>query len=85
MPWLERRRWDGLGPVCLRRCRTAGSHSRWPSSWSCCFTFLDNTVVAGIAQRGLEPAKRETYSDGVRKMTYIDPDGNENGFGGLPR
>lgn len=44
-----------------------------------------DTVVAGIAQRGLEPAKREAYSDGVRKMTYIDPDGNEIGFGGLPR
>ena len=42
-------------------------------------------VVAGIAQRGLEPAKRETYSNGVRKVTYIDPDGNEIGFGGLPR
>lgn len=44
-----------------------------------------DTVMAGIAQRGLEPAKRETYSNGVRKMTYIDPDGNEIGFGGLPR
>ena len=31
------------------------------------------------------PAKRETYSDGVRKITYIDRDGNEIGFGGLPR
>ena len=44
-----------------------------------------DTVVVGIAQRGLEPAKRETYSNGVCKMTYIDPDGNEIGFGGLPR
>ena len=44
-----------------------------------------DAVVAGIAQRGLEPAKRETYSNGVHKMTYIDPDGNEIGFGGLPR
>ena len=44
-----------------------------------------DTVVAGIAQRGLKPAKRETYSNSVRKMTYIDPDGNEIGFGGLPR
>ena len=43
-----------------------------------------DAVVAGIAQRGLEPAKRETYSNGVRKVTYIDPDGNEIGFGGLP-
>jgi hypothetical protein len=42
-------------------------------------------VVAEIAQLGVEPAKRETYSDGVRKITYIDRDGNEIGFGGLPR
>ena len=40
--------------------------------------------VAGIAQRGLEPAQRETYPNGVRKITYIDPDGNEIGFGGIP-
>jgi hypothetical protein len=48
--------------------------------------FLDDldTVVAGINQRGLEPAKRETYSNGVRKITYRDPDGNEIGFGGGP-
>lgn len=44
-----------------------------------------DTVVAEIAQRGLEPAKRETYANGVRKVTYADPDGNEIGFGGLPR
>ena len=44
-----------------------------------------DTLVAGIAQRGLEPAKQETYPNGVRKITYADPDGNEIGFGGLPR
>ena len=44
-----------------------------------------DTVVAEIAQLGLESAKRETYSDGVRKITYIDRDGNEIRFGGLPR
>jgi catechol 2,3-dioxygenase-like lactoylglutathione lyase family enzyme len=38
--------------------------------------------VAGIADRGLEPAERETYDNGVRKVTYRDPDGNEIGFGG---
>jgi predicted enzyme related to lactoylglutathione lyase len=43
-----------------------------------------DAVVAEIAQRGLEPAKRETYSNGVRKTTYVDPDGNEIGFGGVP-
>ncbi|MFI6265260.1 VOC family protein [Micromonospora sp. NPDC051006] len=40
--------------------------------------------LAGIAGRGLEPAKRETYSNGVRKATFRDPDGNEIGFGGGP-
>ena len=40
--------------------------------------------VAGIAERGLEPALRETYENGVRKVTYRDPDGNEFGLGGGP-
>lgn len=42
---------------------------------------LDARVEA-IAERGLEPAGRETYSNGVRKVTYRDPEGNEVGFGG---
>jgi predicted enzyme related to lactoylglutathione lyase len=37
-----------------------------------------------IADRGLEPSERETYSDGARKAIYRDPDGNEIGFGGAP-
>ena len=40
--------------------------------------------VAGMAARGIEPALRETYENGVRKVTYRDPDGNETGFGGGP-
>jgi predicted enzyme related to lactoylglutathione lyase len=40
--------------------------------------------VAQIADRGLAPAERETYSNGVRKITYRDPDGNEIGVGGGP-
>jgi catechol 2,3-dioxygenase-like lactoylglutathione lyase family enzyme len=40
--------------------------------------------VAGITGRGLEPSSRETYANGVRKVTYRDPDGNEIGFGGAP-
>ena len=40
--------------------------------------------VAEIAQRGLEPAQQETYPNGTRKITYVDPDGNEIGFGGVP-
>ena len=38
--------------------------------------------VAAIAARGLEPDDQETYSGGVRKIVYRDPDGNEVGFGG---
>jgi predicted enzyme related to lactoylglutathione lyase len=40
--------------------------------------------VAQIADRGLEPTNRETYANGMRKVTYCDPDGNEIGFGGAP-
>jgi hypothetical protein len=43
-----------------------------------------DAVVADIASRGLEPAEQETYSNGVRKATYRDADGNEVGFGGMP-
>jgi catechol 2,3-dioxygenase-like lactoylglutathione lyase family enzyme len=40
--------------------------------------------IAQITDRGLEPAKREVYENGVCKTTYRDPDGNEIGFGGGP-
>jgi catechol 2,3-dioxygenase-like lactoylglutathione lyase family enzyme len=40
--------------------------------------------VARILERGLEPAEREIYDNGVRKTTFRDPDGNEIGFGGAP-
>jgi catechol 2,3-dioxygenase-like lactoylglutathione lyase family enzyme len=40
--------------------------------------------LAKIAARGPEPATLETYSNGVRKATFADPDGNEIGLGGGP-
>jgi predicted enzyme related to lactoylglutathione lyase len=40
--------------------------------------------VATAAEHGIEPVQRETYGNGVRKVTYRDPDGNELGFGGMP-
>jgi catechol 2,3-dioxygenase-like lactoylglutathione lyase family enzyme len=40
--------------------------------------------VAAIAARGLEPDEHETYSSGMRKVLYRDPDGNDLGFGGAP-
>lgn len=41
--------------------------------------------IEQITGRGLAPALRETYANGVRKTTYRDPDGNEIGFGGAPQ
>jgi catechol 2,3-dioxygenase-like lactoylglutathione lyase family enzyme len=38
--------------------------------------------LAAIAARGLEPDEQLTYSSGMRKVIYHDPDGNEVGFGG---
>ncbi|MER5209629.1 VOC family protein [Streptomyces sp. NPDC002838] len=48
--------------------------------------FVDDfdTRVTQIAERGIEPLKRETYANGVRKAIYRDPEGNEIGFGGAP-
>ena len=48
--------------------------------------FVDDldAAVSDIGSRGLEPAEQETYSNGVRKATYRDADGNEIGFGGPP-
>ena len=40
--------------------------------------------VGNISARGIKPASRETYDNGVRKVIYRDPDGNEVGFGGAP-
>jgi catechol 2,3-dioxygenase-like lactoylglutathione lyase family enzyme len=47
--------------------------------------FVDDldAQIAAAAARGAEPDGRETYSDGVRKAIYRDPDGNEVGFGGM--
>lgn len=42
--------------------------------------FVDDhdALVEQIAERGLEPAERETYSNGVRKVSYRDPDGQRD-------
>jgi hypothetical protein len=37
-------------------------------------------LVAQLADRRLDPVERETYANGVRKLTYRDPDGNEIGL-----
>jgi len=49
--------------------------------------FIDDldAHVAAVAARGLEPDERVTYSNGVGKAVYRDPDGNEVGYAGEPR
>jgi catechol 2,3-dioxygenase-like lactoylglutathione lyase family enzyme len=37
-----------------------------------------------IHERGIEPTTDETYGNGVRKLEYHDPDGNQVGIGGGP-
>ena len=44
---------------------------------------LDDRMTA-IADQGIEPALEETYGNGVRKTTYVDPDGNRFAFGEVP-
>jgi predicted enzyme related to lactoylglutathione lyase len=48
--------------------------------------FVDDldALVAGIIARGIEPTTEEVYGNGVRKVTFHDPDGNRIGFGGAP-
>jgi catechol 2,3-dioxygenase-like lactoylglutathione lyase family enzyme len=40
--------------------------------------------VDGAGQRGIEPESRETYDNGVRKIIFRDPEGNELGCAGAP-
>jgi predicted enzyme related to lactoylglutathione lyase len=57
------------------------------SAGNCVVTiFLEDldAYVAEITARGLELAEREAYSNGVRKLIYRDPDGNELAFAGAP-
>jgi hypothetical protein len=46
--------------------------------------FVDDvdSIVGQIGSRGIDPAKQETYANGVRKLSYRDADGNEIAFGG---
>lgn len=47
-------------------------------------SFVDDVRarVAELADRGIEPAKRERYGNGMTKVIYRDADGNEISLGG---
>ena len=40
--------------------------------------------VADLEAEGISPVRRETYDNGVRKVLYTDPDGNQLGLGAAP-
>jgi catechol 2,3-dioxygenase-like lactoylglutathione lyase family enzyme len=44
-----------------------------------------DALAAQIGDRGLHPVEQESYAEGVRKLIYRDPDGNEFGFGSVPQ
>ena len=48
--------------------------------------FIDDieAYVAQVEDRGLAPVDRESYANGVRKVSYEDPDGNRFEFGAAP-
>lgn len=48
--------------------------------------FVDDlsAFLAAASSRGLAPESQETYDNGVRKVLFRDPDGNEVGVGGAP-
>lgn len=57
-----------------------------PAGHSMLTLFIDDLdrFVEAAAARDLEPDSHETYDNGVRKVVYRDPDGNEIGVGGPP-
>jgi catechol 2,3-dioxygenase-like lactoylglutathione lyase family enzyme len=48
-------------------------------------TLMVDDLDDRVEEIGIEPAERETYDNGVRKITYRDPDGNEVAFGSVQR
>jgi hypothetical protein len=42
-------------------------------------------LIEEIAARGIAFGKEETPAEGVRKVMYYDPDGNEIGLGRIPQ
>jgi len=43
-----------------------------------------DAFVTQAGARGLQPSTTETLENGVRRIVFHDPDGNEVGFGGAP-
>jgi catechol 2,3-dioxygenase-like lactoylglutathione lyase family enzyme len=73
--------WE-LGEHCYLYVEVRADHAGHARST----VFVDDydARVADAERRGIEPAERETYANGVRHATYRDPDGNELCFGGPP-
>ena len=48
--------------------------------------FVDDLddFLGAAAERGIEPARREVYDNGVRHATFHDPDGNAVSVADVP-
>jgi catechol 2,3-dioxygenase-like lactoylglutathione lyase family enzyme len=44
-----------------------------------------DSKVAALAERGMDALRIEEYDDGMRKVVYLDPDGNEISCGGVSK
>ena len=66
--------------VVLRPDRAGGGLATWFFEE---YADLDRFVDAAVGH-GIEPTEQETYDNGVRKVTFHDPDGNELGVAGNP-
>ena len=64
----------------------AALHGRTPGQGEVTLFLADglDERVDALAARGLSPTLQETYDNGVRKVTYTDPDGNQLGLGAAP-
>ncbi len=63
------------------------SPAAWPWHERLVTVFLDDLEgrITAISPRRLEPDRRQTLPNGVRKAIHLDPNGNELGFGGPPK
>lgn len=70
-----------------RFARTGGSAMRLKTEavWQALIVEDLDAILAATAECGVEPATQETYPNGVRKVTYADPNGSEIAFGEVSR
>ena len=59
----------------------------WPDGIDAITLFVEDLEdrKRRAAEHGIEPTTDETYGNGVRKLEFLDPDGNQFGIGAGPQ